>query len=194
VLEYLTAKSGLDEKTAICFAYYNYRNTDAQAPLQIAEALLKQLCRQREAVPSELLDFKREARRPSLADMEQFFIKLPLQMSFDEVYIVIDALDECPKDQRPNIIGLLSMVMSSIPCAKVFVTSRREGDIERAFAESGTATIQIQADNIAADVRSFVESEVKKLRKGDRGKQLFLSSDVLEAKVILALTDHAGGM
>jgi hypothetical protein len=194
VLEHLTAKNGLDEKTAICFTYYNYRTADSQSPLQIVAALLKQLCRQSNIVPPELLNFKQEARRPSLADMEQFLIKLPLQMRFDKVFIVVDALDECPKDQRPNIIGLLSTVMSGMPCAKVFVTSRREGDIERAFTENSAPTIQIHVENVVADIQNYTENEVKKLRKGLHGKKLFLSSDFLEAKVISTLTEKAEGM
>jgi hypothetical protein len=61
-------------------------------------------------------------------------------MKVKEVYIVIDALDECPENDRPDIIRLLTEVMALLPCVKVFVTSRREGDIERAFAETSTPT------------------------------------------------------
>jgi hypothetical protein len=194
LLEYLTATSGLDDSTAICFAYYNYRTPESQDPKQIAAVLLKQLCRQSGIIPLELLNFKQEARRPSLADIEQFLVRLPVDMRLKKVYIVIDALDECPEKYRPDIIRLLTETMSGISCAKVFVTSRKESDIERAFAESSTPTIQIQAENVAADIRSFVDSEVKKLRKGRHGKKLFLSSDILEATVISTLTKMAEGM
>jgi len=43
----------------------------------MAATLLKQLCRHSASVPSDLLDFKQGARRPSLADIKQFLIKLP---------------------------------------------------------------------------------------------------------------------
>jgi hypothetical protein len=194
VLEYVTTKHGLDNKTAICFAYYDYRKSDSQTPKQIALALLKQLCRDSAIVTPDLLNFKRAARRPSLADIRQFLVKLPADMKLKQVYIVIDALDECPERDRPNIIGLLIEVMKRLPCAKVFVTSRRENDIKRAFAESSMPAIQIKAENVAADIRSFARSEVKKLRQGYHGKKLFLGSDDLEAKVITALTEKAEGM
>jgi hypothetical protein len=194
VLEHLTAKYGLNKSIAICFAYCDYRTPESQEPRHIAAALLKQLCRQSATIPDELLTFKREARRPSLADIERFLAKLPIDMKLEEVYIVIDALDECRERDRPAIVRMLSEVMRGIPCAEVFVTSRKEGDIERAFTESSAPTIQIQAKNVAADIQSFVESEVRRLRQGYNGKKLFLNSDALEAKVISTLTDKADGM
>jgi hypothetical protein len=194
VLEHLTARSGLDERTAICFAYYDYRALESQNPKQIAAALLKQLCRRSATVPTELLNFKQAASRPSLADIEQFLINLPAAMKLEEMFIVIDALDECYEKDRPIIIRLLAEVIKCLPCAKVFVTSRKESDIERAFVESNTPTIRIQAENVEADIRSYVESEVRNLRQGYHGKKLFFSNDLLEARVISTLTGKAGGM
>jgi hypothetical protein len=194
VLDHLTARSILDERTAICFAYYNYHASESQNPKQIAAALLKQLCRQSTTEPPELLYFKEKALPPSLPDIEQFLIKLPATMKLDEVFIVIDALDECSEKSRPTIIRLLDEIMKGLPCAKVFITSRKEGDIERAFARSNTPTIQIQAKNVEADIRSFVESKVRELRQCHYGKQLFLRSDVLEARVISTLIEKAEGM
>jgi hypothetical protein len=194
VIEYFTTKHGLDDKTAICFAYYDYRAAGEQSLTQIGRALLKQLCRRSMTVPTNLLKFKQASSQPSLAGVQQSLIKLPADMKVDEVYIVIDALDECPERDRPDIIRLLTKVMTELPCAKVFVTSRREGDIERAFAETGTPTVQIQAENVMADIRSFAESEVRKLRQGYHGKKLFISSDGVAEKVVHSLTEEADGM
>jgi hypothetical protein len=110
------------------------------------------------------------------------------------MYIIIDGLDECPERDRPEIICLLAEVMKGLPCAKVFVTSRRESDIERAFANSNKPTIQIQAENVAADIRSFVESEVTKLQQTYYGKTLFLSNKELEVKIVTTLAEKAEGM
>jgi hypothetical protein len=194
VLEHLTARSGLDEGTAICFAYYDYRASESQSPKQIAAALLKQICRKSPTVLAKLRNVKQAALPLSLADIEQFLIELPAAMKLKEMFIVIDALDECSEKHRPSIIRLLDEVMNGLPCAKVFITSRKEGDIERAFAGSNTPTIQIQAKNVEADIRSFVESKVRELLQGHHGKQLFLRSDVLEARVISTLTGKAEGM
>jgi len=63
-------------------------------------------------------------------------------------------------------------------------TSRREFDIVRAFKESNTPTIQIKAENVTADIESFVHSKVKKLRNGYCGKKLYLTSEILKARII----------
>jgi ankyrin repeat domain-containing protein 50 len=112
-----------------------------------------------------------------------------------EVYMVIDALDECPQRERHHIIGFITEVMKALRCVKIFVTSRRESDIIRAFEESSTPTIQIKAENVAADIETFVSSEVQKLRNGyPDGRKLYLDSDLLEARVIQTLTEKAAGM
>jgi hypothetical protein len=62
-------------------------------------------------------------------------------MRLKEVYVVVDALDECAEANRPALIRLLGNIAKDILCAKVFVTSRNEGDTECTFAESSTPTI-----------------------------------------------------
>ena len=184
----------MDENIAICFAYYNYRTPELQDPSQIVAALIKQLCRKRDTIPPWLLKFKYDSLSTSTASKQESFIKLAEDLELKEVFVVIDALDECPMHERHHIICFITGVMEALRCAKIFVTSRRVSDIVRAFKESSTPTIQIKAENVAADIESFVHSEVKKLRKGYYGKKLQLTSDVLEARIVQTLTEKAEGM
>ena len=119
---------------------------------------------------------------------------MSLAECFQEVFLVIDALDECPKSQRPYVIGFITEVISSLPCAKIFIMSRRESDIVRAFESSNTPTIQIRAENVAADIERFVCSEVDKLRQGYHGKKLHLNSSACERRIINTLIEKADGM
>jgi ankyrin repeat domain-containing protein 50 len=160
-------------------------------PVQIVGSLIKQLCRKGDTIPDWLLKFKRDSL--SLSDTIKQASFISLAETFEEVFLVIDALDECPKTERHEIIGFINKVVTGLPRAKVFVTSRREEDIVTAF-EDGTHTIQIKTENVTADVELYVRSEVKKLRKGENGKKLYLSSDALEGKIIRELTEKAEGM
>lgn len=157
-------------------------------------ALIKQLCQKRDTIPPWLLKFKYDSLSTSTASKQESFIKLAKDLEFKEVFVVIDALDECPMHERHHIICFIIGVMKALRCAKIFVTSRRVSDIVRAFKESSTPTIQIKAENVAADIESFVHNEVKKLRKGYYGKKLQLTSDILEAKIVQTLTEKAEGM
>ena len=84
--------------------------------------------------------------------------------------------------------------MKSIPCAKVFITSRKESDITEAFKREKAPIIEVKAENVAEDIRRYVGTEVKRLRAGYNGKRLYIGSDTLEDKIIRALTDKAEGM
>ena len=125
---------------------------------------------------------------------QESFIKLADDLDFKEVYVVIDALDECPERERHHVIRFITEVLKGPRCVKIFVTSRRESDIVRAFEESSTPTIQIKTENVTADIESFVQSEVKKLRNGYHGKKLYLADDTLESRIIQTLTEKADGM
>jgi ankyrin repeat domain-containing protein 50 len=161
-------------------------------PCQIVSALIKQLCRKKDTIPSDLLRFKHNSLRPSFTSMQDLFISLAT--SFNEVFLIIDALDECPVDKRHYIIGFLTQVVKLLSHAKVFVTSRKELDIACAFKREKTPIIKIEAENVTADIRLYVTSEVKRLRHGYNGKRLYIESDALEEKIIRTLSEKAEGM
>ncbi len=161
---------------------------------QITAAFIKQLCRKRDTIPYWLLKFKHDSLSPSTVSKQESFIKLVEDLDFNEVYVIIDALDECPECERHHVIRFITEVVNCLCCVKIFVTSRRESDIVRAFEESSTRTIQIKTENVAADIESFVQSEVEKLRNGYHGKKLYLTDDILKAKIIQTLTEKADGM
>lgn len=117
-----------------------------------------------------------------------------LAQTFSEVFMVVDALDECPKDERSNIIQFISEITKELAHIKVFVTSRWEMDIVDAFKSNNTPTIKIKADSVAADIQTYVTAATTQLRKGRFGKRLYIRSDALEEKIIRTLTDKAEGM
>ena len=153
---------------------------------------MKQLCRKKASVPSWLLKIKQDAFNPSMVGKLDSFVSLA--QTFQETILVIDALDECPKDDRPRILEFVSKVISDLPRAKIFITSRMEADIARAFEERSTPTIEIQAKSTKADISLYVNSEVSRLLKGVHGKKLFLRDKSLEADIVSVLTQESNGM
>jgi len=192
VLEHVTTERALHKDVGIGFAYYNYQSPEMGDASRIIVALIKQLCRKKDVVPPGFLKVKRDAMDPSQLGNQESFITVASE--FREVVVIIDALDECPKDARNRILGFLSGVANNLPCAKVFVTSRRERDIEEAFMKLKTPIIEIEAGSVAADISSYVRSEVKRLRDGYDGKRLYLKNDTLEMTIVRTLTEKADGM
>jgi ankyrin repeat domain-containing protein 50 len=107
---------------------------------------------------------------------------------------MVDALDECPANNRHQMIGFLTRLVKLVPRAKVFVTSRRESDIAEAFENKGVPIIQIEAKNVAADIEAYVRDETRRLRDGYDGKKLYLKDDLLEETIIVTLSRKSEGM
>ncbi|KAF2194066.1 hypothetical protein K469DRAFT_505827, partial [Zopfia rhizophila CBS 207.26] len=194
VLENITAECGLQKDTAVCFAYYNYQHTQLGDVSQIIAALIKQLCRERDSVPPGLLKLKHDALHPSSVGTQERFLSLIEDLS--EVFVVFDALDECPEQERKDIISFITNIVTTrVPCCvKVFVTSRREMDIAKAFEDKHIPTVQIRAENVTADIQTFARNQVEKLRKGEHGKTLYVTSDELKEKIVHTLARKADGM
>ncbi|RAR13708.1 ankyrin repeat-containing protein [Stemphylium lycopersici] len=194
VIEDLTAKNGLREDTAIAFAYYNYRNTQLKELHQIVGALVKQLCRRKDRIPHNLLQTKHDGLSASLVGTQESFV--PLVEDLYQVYVVVDALDECPEQERGGILAFITnIVTAQITChVKVFVTSRYETDIAKAFEDKQIPTIQIRAENVAGDIEIYARSQVEQLQAGKHGKTLYITSVELKEKVIQTLTNRAEGI
>lgn len=194
VIEDITARIGLQRDAALCFVYYNYRNTQLSDLSQIIAALVQQLCRKKDRIPLDLLQVKHEGSSPSLVGTQDRFVSLVEDLR--QVYVVFDALDECPEQERGAILSFITSIATAvIPCyVKVFITSRREMDIAEAFEDNRIPTIQIRAENVAADIETFARSQVDKLRAGEHGKRLYITSDELKEKIIQTLAVKAEGM
>jgi len=193
VLERITTEFALHDNVGISFAYYNYRKPELGDLSIIIGALIKQLCQKKDYIPSELLRLRHDSHSNLTASNPDSFVSLA--KSFKEVFIILDALDECPEHERHRIIGFINKVVAELQCAKIFITSRREADIVEAF-EGKTSTVQIEAKNVAADIALYVRDEVAKakLPGGWNGKRLYLTSDKLQGKIIDTLVSKADGM
>jgi hypothetical protein len=194
VIEHITTHKELQNKTALCFAYYNYQDKQLGDITRIIDALIKQLCRRRDTIPQGLLQIMHDALSPALIGTQEIFISLIEELS--EVYLVFDALDECPKHQRKDILNFITKIVTApVPChVKVFVTSRREMDISKAFEDRNIPIIPIKAKTVTTDIEIFVRSHVTKLRKGEHGRTLYVTSDDLAERIIQTLAQKADGM
>ena len=107
-------------------------------------------------------------------------------------HIIIDALDECIREEREHLLDALSVIMKeSTGIVKVFISSRDDMDIVRNLA--GGPNVLISAKNNQDDIATFVRTEVDKQIE----KKRLLSGQVSEAlrhKIKQVLCDQAQGM
>lgn len=78
---------------------------------------------------------------------------------FMKVFVVVDALDECSKEERKSIVMLLTRQLKVKGCyVKIFLTSRPENDLRQLF--KGSHNHHINADDTLKDITPFVAAEL----------------------------------
>ena len=156
---------------AVLYFYFDFNDAEKQRDEDLLRSLVSQLCLRSSAVPAELESLYTScmngARQPSC----QMLLVTLLQMMtpFEEVFIIIDALDESVA--KPELLAAIEEIFE---CEKtnlhILITSRREKDIEVSLARLGKerGSICIQGASIVADVRHYVHHQLQadnKLRR-----------------------------
>ncbi|KAH9980857.1 ankyrin repeat-containing domain protein [Lactifluus volemus] len=170
---------------SICYFYFDYKDTSKRDIRGLLSSLLVQLCDQSHHfwnVLSRLYNTHNDGReRPT----EEKLIKcLKDMLNLDErlpVYIIIDALDECPNtpptsSPRRKLLNLLEdLVESHLSRVHILVTSRDEHDIRPVLESLTPVHIPLhdqsgQKDDIINYVKFVVHSykETHKWRSEDK--------------------------
>jgi hypothetical protein len=123
-------------------------------------SLLDQIICHQENIPEDVValhkEHTRKKTRPSLAEYSRL-----LQThigNLRRVFIIVDALDECPDDTREVF---LAEIRQLLPTACLLVTSRHIATIENEFQDA--ARIEVQASN--GDMRSYIDARIQKEKR-----------------------------
>jgi ankyrin repeat domain-containing protein 50 len=129
---------------------------------------------------------KLQASVDDLRDMLFYTIE-----ALGHVFIVVDALDECPQNGgRKQLLAVISDMKSrSLDNLHVLVTSRREPDIEEALLSLLTVpAISLQGPQVDLDIKLYISSQISgdpKLKKWPKE---------VKTKIENTLTGKANGM
>ena len=143
--------------------------------------------------------YDRDARVPAFDKYKDNFFRLA--KSFDQIFVVVDALDECRQEEQYEVLNreqvlnfifnLTDGLIDDLPCIKVFLTSRKETDITYAFTCRQTPTIQIEEKNVAEDINAYINDHIEDLVKM---KKLRLRNPALKKRIVEMLIANAEGM
>ena len=129
------------------------------------------------------------AERPHLMRLGTRFAVLAEE--FKEVYLVVDALDECEEALREQILDAVVEFSSNYQCAKAFIANRPENDIQLMFRHLRAPAVCIKARNTAEDIRKYVTDSVASLTAANK---LRLQNQDLKFTIIECLVEKADGM
>jgi len=189
-------KSGL---ASLALYYHDFREDEKKSRRGLLSSVLFQLCHQSDSYHDILSKFYsthcRGAQTPSNDELFRCLkdlLELPGQAP---VYLIIDALDECPNTSampspREDVLMLVNqLVESRLTNLQLCVTSRPEIDIKIVLEPLTFHSVSIhdergQMEDIENYIRSIVNTDPKNRRWKQEDKQL----------VIDVLTKRADGM
>ncbi len=189
-------KSGL---ASLAFFYCDFREDQKKDVHVLLSSLLVQLGDQSDIYSATLSDFYVAHRRGSqhasddeLLECLKDMLKCPGQAT---VYIIIDALDECPvttglPSPREKVLELIEeLVNLHAPDLRICVTSRPEADILPVLEPLASSSVSLHVENgQVQDIAEYVKSVVYTNREMKRWK----ASD--KQLVIDVLIKKADGM
>ena len=195
MIEHLSALYELSAETGITFAYCNFQ--ESRTTMTYIRLALKQLCQTMQSLPPKLQEVYEQHysnnSQPRLDELRTVFLAIIQQ--FGRIFFMLDALDECPLEQRKElcefILSIVDTTGTSQGIVKLFVTSRKESDIERAFQQQSIPTIEVEAAKVDNDIKAYVEAQIElRLQNGS----LRLRDTSLKDRILNVLTSKAGGM
>lgn len=195
VIEHLRDEYDAKDNAALSYFYFDFGTPAKQSVANCVRYILSRLTSKISEIPDELKDLYIKKcnygnEDPPLDDLIavlKLFSKLD---GLDDIFVAIDALDECPSHRRSDLLSLLETI-SSWPDSKIhiFVTSRPESDIKETLtAITSMECIPIQGLAVAQDITHHIKTQMSCDPKFRR-----LPSN-MKAEVERTLIHGSGGM
>lgn len=175
----------------VAFFYCRQDNHDYNGFMPVARGILSQLAAQNERIVHFLYEQQSQGAgivlsRPQLAES---FLEMTLKI-FDRLYIVIDGLDECPRDERKKIADVFCEIVESVPpnnfgIVRCLFISQDDGIARKDL--SRVPSIKIEAHNTAADIKNFCQGWHTKI------EQRFRNKNMVNEDIVNKVTSRAAG-
>jgi hypothetical protein len=161
-------RSQCETRTNVAFALFYFTFSDERK--QSYQSLLLSLVTQlgwREPAQSALRRLYNTANRrlPGPETLEEILLSSVKQ--HDEVFLLLDALDECPEDDeaRQNVLDCLHRLTQGANNVKIFATSRQLLEIKASMENLGANSVSIDTGAVDADIGRYVRGELSRDRK-----------------------------
>ncbi|KIJ09581.1 hypothetical protein PAXINDRAFT_34253, partial [Paxillus involutus ATCC 200175] len=147
------------------WAYFYFDGRESGAALQKFETLLRsildQLCFNQANIPDAMKRLYKvddnNHPEPTLSQLRTTLEEVV--KGFDDVYILIDALDEC--DSQAELLAWMNSLQSTTPGLHLFTTSRPERIIEERMSKSSHVRISLTSDLLDSDIKTYVDEHVE---------------------------------
>ena len=142
---------------AVAYFYFDYNNSEKQSTGTFLRSLIVQLSGQCPILPDFLQSAYSQSQNGQQQPTDESLELLICQMlkNFDNIYILVDALDECT--DRESLLEFKEKLMGwKLDGLHLLTTSRKERDIDDSLQGLVTNQISIQSALVDADIRVHV--------------------------------------
>ncbi|KIJ13317.1 hypothetical protein PAXINDRAFT_81413 [Paxillus involutus ATCC 200175] len=127
----------------------------------LLRSILNQLCSEQADTPDAMKRLYRvdakEHPQPTLAQLRTTLAEIV--KGFDEVYILIDALDEC--DSQAELLDWMKSLQLTTPGLHLLATSRPERIIEDRMSDFSHVRISLNSGLLDDDIKTYVDERVE---------------------------------
>jgi len=147
-----------------CAYFYFDFNREWNAT-DMLRSIVAQLCTRKTRIPPEVHNLYRECishhLKPDINKLREIFVSF--LSSSHRTFIVLDALDECPKTERKRLLETIKTIIDVSPLyLNILVTSREEEDIEDKFEDLAINSVAIQSSDVQVDILRHVHKRLSK--------------------------------
>ena len=166
-IQFVLRRRMSDNNVGVAFFYFTFNDQSKQDESDMLRALLLQLSHQHHIGPidlAQLHDRYTTGVPPSSVLLD--YLRRVIER-FSSVYIMLDALDESPLNQRRKYVldALDAMRNWGVQSLHLFVTSRDESDIRESLDQSPVQEVNVHNGEMDRDIHDFVSSRLDKDRR-----------------------------
>jgi predicted ATPase len=159
VVNHLITTFRENDDVGIAYIYCNFRDQAQQTAEGLLRSLLKQLAHQRPSLLDQVVDlYERRGAKVSPPSINEFSSALQsVTASYSQVFVLIDALDECQVSDRTRSIFLSEIFnLQARQGINIFATSRFIPEIVDKFV--GSPSLEIRASK--GDLQIYLDAQV----------------------------------
>lgn len=193
VVENVLNREPFNPSSAVLYFYFDFNDSSKQKHEKMIRSLLAQTLRYCIDVPRQLESLYSSCMeggwQPTCEALSEALHQT--MASFEESFIILDALDECT-DRSELLTGIDNIMGWEDIDLRLLVTSRREQDIEESLVplSGDQASVCIDSAVVSADIRVYVHYRLRadpKLKRWQ--KDLEVSQEIKDT-----IVDKADGM
>ncbi|KAF5857290.1 hypothetical protein ETB97_005974 [Aspergillus alliaceus] len=177
-------------KTATVYFYFDFQDIGKRSPEAMLRSLVNQLLAAIDYIPSkvEVLFASKNGQQPTTTDLLEVFKECIL--SFEEVFIIVDAIDECA--ERHLQWDIIQQITEwRLQQQHLLLTGRGELEADRRFQSlPRSVKVPIQSAQVDEDIRLYIKEQLLTDRKLKRWNN---RADIKE-EIMEELVNKAHGM